>query len=403
MRALRATKWLIIGAGTGLLALLALALLVVVALLCLIGVGLLLVAPALDVTRGVANLERQRLGAVGRRPSDSYDPIPQDWRLAWRFALFDVNSRRDISWVALHGTFGLLLGALPLELISDTIESMVAPVRWALTDGTFLTINRLITVESATQAWLLVLLGVGFAAVWLISAPWLLRAQTAAGKRLLSPHPDVDLSKRVAQLTASRAAALDAHAVELRRIERALHDGAQNRLVTVALLSGAARQSLTRDATAVEPLLERIQDSAETALAELRTLVRGILPPVLESQGLPGALSALAAECPIDVSVDVHLTSRCPMALEAIAYYTVAEALTNVSRHSHAAVAQVHVRRHEARLHVAVTDNGIGGANVVPGSGLAGIRDRVRAHDGVIQLSSPTGGPTILEVVLPCE
>lgn len=175
---------------------------------------------------------------------------------------------------------------------------------------------------------------------------------------------------RVAELTATRAAALDAHATELRRIERSLHDGTRNRLVAVTVLLGAARRAVPRDPVAAEEILERAQDAAEQALAELRSVARGILPPVLEDRGLAGALTGLAATSVVSCQVDVDVPVRCAASVEATAYFAVAEALTNVSRHSGAGRAAVEVRLHEQRLFARVTDDGVGDAVEGGGSGL---------------------------------
>jgi signal transduction histidine kinase len=242
--------------------------------------------------------------------------------------------------------------------------------------------------------------------VWLVTAvaagPALARIQAASGRRLLSPPPGVDLSLRVAELTATRAAALDAHALELRRIERALHDGTQNRLVAVNVLLGAARRALQRDPARADEILGQAQDAGEQALRELRTVVRGILPPVLDDRGLAGALAGLAAGCAVPCRLDVQVPVRCAASVEATAYFTVAEALTNVVKHSGAAGVLVTVRRDRDRLWVTVEDDGRGGADPERGSGLVGIRRRVEAYDGRLTLTSPPGGPTRMRVELPC-
>ncbi len=232
--------------------------------------------------------------------------------------------------------------------------------------------------------------------------PALARSQAWPGRRLLAPHPDTDLSLRVARLSATRAAALDAHATELRRIERSLHDGAQNRLVAVTVLLGATRRALSRDPATADAMLERAQDASELALAELRAVVRGILPPVLADRGLAGALAGLAADCGVPCQVDVDVPGRCAVSVEATTYFVVAEALTNVSRHSGARHATVTVRRRADRLTVVVSDDGDGGADEHHGSGITGIRRRIEAHDGLLTLTSPPGGPTTLQVELPC-
>lgn len=194
----------------------------------------------------------------------------------------------------------------------------------------------------------------------------------------------------------------ESHATELRRIERSLHDGTQNRLVAVNVLLGGARRALARDPGAADALLGRAQEAAEAALAELRATVRAILPPVLGDRGLPGALVSLAAACPVDCHVDVDLPGRCGTTAEAAAYFVVAEALTNIARHSDAGHATVVVRRDGVLLHVEITDDGRGGARPRPGSGLDGVRRRIEAHDGTLTLASPAGGPTTLTASLPC-
>ena len=200
---------------------------------------------------------------------------------------------------------------------------------------------------------------------------------------------------RIAQLTA-------AHTTELRRIERLLHDGTQNRLAAANILLGGARRALTRDPAAADALLARAQDVTEQALAELRATVRGFLPPVLADRGLPGALAALAAACPVDCRVDVDVPGRCGTAAEATAYFVVAEAIGNIARHSQAGHATVVVSRRGGLLHVVITDDGRGGARPRPGSGLDGVRRRIDAHDGTFTLASPVGGPTTLTASLPC-
>ncbi|MFU0242880.1 sensor histidine kinase, partial [Streptomyces scabiei] len=207
---------------------------------------------------------------------------------------------------------------------------------------------------------------------------------------------------RVAELTATRAAALDAHATELRRIERSLHDGAQNRLVSVTVLLGAARRMAARDPAGADELLERAQSAAEQALAELRSVARGILPPVLADRGLADALSGLAADCGVPCRVEADVPQRCAASVEATAYFVVAEALTNIAKHSGAARASVTVRARGGRLRLLVEDDGRGGADEDGGSGLTGIRRRVAALDGTLRLTSPPGGPTVLDADLPC-
>jgi len=210
------------------------------------------------------------------------------------------------------------------------------------------------------------------------------------------------LERRVTELEESREASVDAAEAERRRIERDLHDGAQQRLVALAMDLGLARQRLERtgDPTTAE-LVGQAHDEAKRAITELRELVRGIHPAVLTDRGLDAALSAVAARCPVPVDLHVALPERPAPVIEATAYFVVAEALTNVAKHSRARVARVHVLRRDARLVVEVGDDGVGGAAIERAGGLAGLRDRVRAVEGVLRLASPPGGPTWLMAELP--
>jgi signal transduction histidine kinase len=210
------------------------------------------------------------------------------------------------------------------------------------------------------------------------------------------------LEQRVTELQESREASVDAAEAERRRIERDLHDGAQQRLVALAMDLGLARQRLERTGdAATADLVGQAHDEAKRAITELRQLVRGIHPAVLTDRGLDAALSAVAARCPVPVDLQVMLPARPPAAIKATAYFVVTEALTNVAKHSHARVARVHVFRRDGWLVVDVADDGVGGAAIERAGGLAGLRDRVRAVEGILRLASPPGGPTSLLAELP--
>jgi signal transduction histidine kinase len=400
--ALVATKWLAAGLGTGLAALAACALVLGVAALSLVGVGLLLIRPALLAVRGLADLERRRLARIGHDTPSPYSELPHAPLEVLRALRDDPANRRDLAWLPLHGLYGSILASLALQAPVNILREGSFPLWWtAVPPVESNALNGFVHIGSWTGAWLVAASAPLWAALWLFVVPRLVTPQALPGIRLLPPHPDIDLSERVARLTATRAAALDAHAVELRRIERALHDGAQNRLVGVAVLVGAARQALHRDPAQADAILERVQTSAEDALAELRTVARSILPPVLENRGLTGALSALAADSPVPCRTTVDVAPRCPASVESTAYFAVAEALTNAAKHSRATAIEVTVRRAADRLRVTITDNGRGGA-AETGSGLVGIRRRVDAHDGTTTITSPTGGPTTIDLELPC-
>ncbi|MBC6456654.1 sensor histidine kinase [Actinomadura sp. HBU206391] len=395
---LDALEHLVGGLGTAVLAFVALFWMALVALACVVGVGLVLAPTVPRLVRAVADRERARLSRWG---PEIIGPEPAPARVRAAFA--DPAVRRDLCWVLVHGTFGLFIGAACATMPPQAVQDVTYPLWWRLVKPEASSPNLVFwPVDDMLSAFAVVPVGLGWIAVLIGLGPRMARLQAWPGRRLLTPPHDTDLSLRVAQLSATRAAALDAHATELRRIERSLHDGTQNRLVAVTVMLGATRRALARDPSSADAMLERAQDAAEQALAELRTVVRGILPPVLADRGLAGALSGLAAGCGVPCRIDVDVPGRCAASTEATTYFVVAEALTNVSRHSRAQNATVTVRRQDDRLFLRVDDDGRGGADQGHGSGIDGIRRRVEAHDGRLTMTSPPGGPTTLEVELPC-
>ncbi|MEV0620524.1 sensor histidine kinase [Nonomuraea sp. NPDC050404] len=386
------------GMGTSALALIALTGVAAVAVACLAGVGLLLVPAALRGLRAVADRERARLSRSGPHIL-SPDPVPDGWRAAIR----QPAAGRELLWMVQHATLGLAYPVIGLTLPFSAVRDLLYPLYWRLLPNSEV-VNAGLgwRTDNWPGALAVSLLSVFWLVLALIFIPILARMQAWHGRRLLAADPSTDLALRVTQLTATRAAALDAHATELRRIERSLHDGTQNRIVAVNVLLGAARRALARAPATADEVLERAQDAAEQALAELRAVVRSILPPVLDERTLPDALSGLAASCPVPCEIDAEVPGRCPASVEATAYFVVAEALTNIAKHSKARRAKVTVRRTDDRLHLRIVDDGRGGAVEDGGSGLGGIRRRTEAHDGTFALSSPHGGPTTMNVSLPC-
>ncbi|OKI19744.1 histidine kinase, partial [Nocardiopsis sp. TSRI0078] len=219
---------------------------------------------------------------------------------------------------------------------------------------------------------------------------------------LLSPSEKARLTARVAHLATSRANTIDTQAAEIRRIERDLHDGAQARLVALGMNLGMAEHIVEQDPQAARTMLTQARETTRHALTELRDLVRGIQPPVLVERGLHGAVHALALthNLPITVTIDLHGRPADPV--ESAAYFAIAELLTNTAKHAHATHAWVHINHGQNRLVITVTDNGTGGADPTPGSGLAGIRRRLDAFDGTMNITSPPGGPTIVTLEIPC-
>ncbi len=235
-----------------------------------------------------------------------------------------------------------------------------------------------------------------------LATPWILRALTTVDRvmvqGLLGPSR---LATRVVELESDRGVVVDTAAADLRRIERDLHDGAQARLVALAMDLGLAKEKLAEDPEAAARMVDEAHGEVKVALQELRDLARGIHPAVLTDRGLDAALSALAARCTVPVQVEVDLPSRPAAAIEGIAYFTVSELLQNISKHSRATQGAVDVWRSEDRLMLQVTDNGSGGADVMAGSGLTGLAERLDAVDGILVVDSPRGGPTTITAELP--
>ncbi len=394
--AVDALERLVGGLGTGILALAMLLGVFAVAASSLVGVGLVAAPVTARGLRAVADRERARLSRWGPEIIGP-EPLPPGLR-AWR----DPALWRELAWLVEHATLGFVISIFAMTIPLSAVQDLTYPFWWWLVPPDSAPGLVFWSVHNQLDALAVALYGLAWLVLGVFFGPVLARAQAWPGRFLLSPPPGTDLSLRIVELTATRAAALDAHAAELRRIERSLHDGAQNRLVAVSVLLGAARRAVARDPAAAGEMLDRAQDAAETALAELRTVVRGILPPVLDGRGLDGALAGLAADCGVPCRLEVDLPRRCAASVEATAYFVVAEALTNVTKHSGARRATVRARLDAGRLILEVEDDGRGGAEESNGSGITGIRRRVEAYDGSLSLVSPAGGPTRMRVELPC-
>ncbi|MGW5880378.1 sensor histidine kinase [Nocardiopsis terrae] len=391
------------GLVTALMALFALGALTAVLLACLLGVGLLMLPAALRVLRAVADRERHRLSRWGPPvPSPTAASGPDTVTGALTVLVGDAQVRRDLAWLGCHATLGLGTGLLGVLLPVLAVRDGTFPLWWWLLSPDTAGASIGFPVRDWYAALAVGLSGVAWGAIMFGFEPALARLQSWPGRRLLGPHSRTVLNERITELTVTRAAALQSHTRELRRIERALHDGAQSRLVSVIIQLGSARRALKTHPERAEDALERAQTAAEDALSELRGLVRGILPPVLETHGLEGALGALAAGCSAPCTVEAGDLGPLASSTEATAYFTVAEAVTNVTRHSGAGHAGIRIDREGDTLYVHIHDDGRGGAAEHAGTGLSGIRRRVEAHDGVFTVHSPEGGPTDVRVELPC-
>jgi signal transduction histidine kinase len=321
------------------------------------------------------------------------------------------------------GWKGLLYGAvmLPWGIVSFTVVVTLWTVAWSL--AVFPLVGWWLPDSSDSfhpTGWALAGIVVGSGIVgWLLVAalPRIVHAvasvDVALARALLAPDEATLLQQRVVELEESRAAGTESAAQELRRIERDLHDGAQQRLVSVAMNLGMAKDRMAQDRMANDAnasvedakayeLVSRAHDEAKQAIVELRDLVRGIHPAVLTDRGLDAAVSALVARCPVPVTVQSQLPRRLPPTVEATAYFVVAEALTNIAKHSGARAGSVRMTDRGATLVVEIHDDGRGGAAAGPGGGLHGLQDRVRGIDGTLRIASPAGGPTTLIAELPC-
>jgi signal transduction histidine kinase len=350
--------------------------------------GLPILWLAFLVAHGVALMEGNRAGALlgadfRVRPLNRRPFAAVRARGAWLELCYSL--------VALPFV-GLVGGLLVFFALGAALAGLTFPIwGWAAAGNAGLGLPASMVVHFA------------FGVALLLAAPYLARGvasvQLAMARLLLEPGANERLTARVDTLEETRAGMVAAADAERRRIERDLHDGAQQRLVALALTLGRAKAS--EDPQLSKRLLDEAHGEAKEALVELRNLARGIHPAVLTDRGLDAAVSALAARCPVPVAVDVDLPHRAGPSTEAIAYFVVAEALTNVAKHSQATRAWLTVGFEADDLFVEILDNGRGGANGA-GNGLAGLRDRVRAVDGHLTLTSPPGGGTTLRVELPC-
>lgn len=332
-----------------------------------------------------------------------------------RGAFTDRPSWRAVLFLLVQSVLGLMAGYVVLTVIAMTVFLAISPIPWAVFRPTNIDANG-VERQSLMQfgefyidTWPRVL---GLAALGVLGCfalPWLVRGVCHVHRwltvQLLGATPR---DRQLVELRESRRAAVDDSAATLRRVERDLHDGTQARLVTIAMALGRAEERIAAGGDPSD-LIADAHASSKDALTELRELVRGIHPPALEL-GLEPALETLAARCAIPVELRVHLPRRPNPAVEAIAYFSVAELLTNVVKHAHAERAWVSVMPDSLRtIAVIVRDNGVGGVlepaegAPVAGSGLAGLAARARAVDGTLKVDSPPGGPTVVTMLLPVE
>lgn len=314
-----------------------------------------------------------------------------------------------LPWGVAAFTLCVVLWTVALSLIPSVLLAVVFPNNFLINEGQPMDALPRIAISIGATGF-----GVGLLLLTPAIIHGLSMVDRALVSGLLANNRVAELEQRVEVLTESRDASLSGAATELARLERDLHDGTQQRLVSLAMELGVAKERLAsgEPADRVLPLVTAAHDSSKAAIAELRELVRGVQPGVLADRGLDAALSGLAARSPIPVDVVVDVPFRPPPPVEAAAYFIVAEALTNAAKHSAATRLWVDVRRiplpsapdrREAdQLRITITDNGRGGAVISPVGGLGGMRDRARSVEGSLTVDSPPGGPTVIRAELPC-
>ncbi|MFI5677720.1 sensor histidine kinase [Streptomyces cellulosae] len=381
-----------------------------------LGVGLLvtflgipLLAVGLAGCRGLGSLERAR--ARGLLGLDVGEPEPLRMKkqgapawvgavlksgTSWRSALYSLLS---LPWSVFSFAVVVNFFALGWTLMTYPLWFWLFPL-FAGQDGIQLYGDQThrVYLDNPFEITVTALVGVLFT----LATPWIVRALTMVDRLLvhglLGP---TRLSARVVELESDRGVVVDTAAADLRRIERDLHDGAQARLVALAMDLGLAKEKLAEDPHAAARMVDDAHGEVKTALQELRDLARGIHPAVLTDRGLDAALSAVASRCTVPVQMEVDLPSRPAPAIEGIAYFTVSELLQNISKHAQATWAAVDVWRVENRLMLQVVDDGVGGADTSAGSGLGGLAERLDAVDGILVVDSPAGGPTRITAELP--
>ena len=358
--------------------------------------GLLLISATLLGARGLGKLHRALAsGLLGMRvaapPRRELRPGLWNWVKA---RVGDPAGWRAAAYLVVRPPLALAELIVTAVLLVYGFGTLVYPVTWFLLDGQAQPVFAIFTRE-----WIftipLALLGL----LVLFATPWILHGMLVLDRLLVRGLLGAStLSERVRDLEASRATAVEDATVKLRRIERDLHDGAQARLVAVAMKLGVAKDE--PDVDQVRALVAAAHENAKLALVELRDLARGIHPPALDA-GLGVALSTLAATSAADVRLSVELPTRPPPSIETIVYFSAAELLTNAVKHGDGRAIDVDVALIPGGLRLAVSDSGGGGARVTPGGGLAGLADRARTVDGRLGISSPPGGPTVITVEIP--
>ncbi|WP_106401549.1 sensor histidine kinase [Actinocorallia populi] len=349
----------------------------------------------------LARWERRRLRLVDLRPIRSGHRVPRNaglWR-RMRTRYGEAATWRELGYLGLLAVAAPVGVAVPLLVLLWALAALVGPVM--VLSGEAPVTLLAIDVETLPESFAHALGAVAALSALPYLVSFLAGLHVRVARVLLGEGPDGRLRDELVEVARSRARLVDAFEAERRRIERDLHDGAQQSLLGLTLQLGLARLDLPPDSPAAERVAAAHRQAKEL-MAELRELVEGIHPRVLTDRGLPGALGELADRSPLRVEVDAALPGRPPASVEATAYFVAAEALTNAAKHGGGTQAAVRAWWRDGLLTVEVEDDGHGGADPTAGTGLTGLADRVAVIDGRMLLASPSGGPTTLRVEFPC-
>ena len=370
-----------------------------------VGVGLVFLLLLVPLNERLANVHRRLSGRIlGVEIEKPYAKVAagSPWRLLRAWAN-DSARWRDYGWTWMSVTIGWALSWVAFGLGLLVVWYAIFPfIYWVTPAHTFDMNYGIINLDTQGEAFLeWVWLAVAFAIWWKLE-PVIMRWRTELDRSLLAPSRET-LERRVAEVSASRTASIDHSAAGLRRIERDLHDGAQARLVALGMNLGLAEELLATDPDGAAALLAEARGVTTSALGDLRSVVRGIHPPVLADRGLAGAVQALALDMPFPTSVLISLAGRPPAPIESATYFAISELLANIGKHAGATRAVVEVLHEAGLLTVRIEDDGRGGADASAGSGLAGVGRRLSAFDGTMDVSSPAEGPTVITLEVPCE
>ena len=379
--------------------------------LIVIWVGLPLLIAATALSRWFAAAGRHAAGRV-RQP-----PIARPYRefagsgffSRSRWLLTDPATWRDQLWLGLNATAGVVLTALPVVLFLTGLLFAFYPLLLLVAPDVFAEpFGRIVRMQHWREGFVMWLPAAAMLVCWWNTTNGLVRAWGAMSAALLGPTRAEALAGRVHSLALSRADTRDSAAAEIRRIERDLHDGVQVRLVSMGMTLGLASELVGENPDRARELIAEASETTTETLAELRTLIRGIHPPLLADRGLVGAARALAMQAPITAEINVNGFGdreqvRLPAPVEACTYFVVAEAMTNALRHSGAQNLLIDLDLRPGLLVAHVRDDGCGGADMARGSGLSGVGRRLAAFDGTLRVASPLGGPTDIWMEIPCE